>query len=570
MSRTIFFYIFKDLLRIFVLTTGALAGIMSFGGLLRPLTEHGLDASQAGQMLTYFTPAMMTYSLPIAALFATTVVYGRLAADNEVTACRAAGMSYISVALPAVVLGLVVALVSLLFLCFIVPVFTLKVEQVIYSNIAQLIANQIERTHQIKFPSGGGSGGGGDITIFAQDAAVQPQEKNSNEQVVSLGGLMIVSYRKVPSEVKDSNDIAVPKEFYLAKRATVRIVRGKNDEFTLHAFLDDPGGAMFPRSFEGDAAIQGGLLATEYGPVPIPSPVQEEVKFMDIRRLHELYGDLSKSRRVQTQVAKLVRAAQEAEYLKSIEAALRQPGGTFHFDAGNEQYDLSCAAPPNVRDAIQLRQGRLHVLPAKIVQRTRDGEKVLFTWNAQEIQLDAEPSAGGVMSIRAQLTQVVAQTPEGPDARPSFTRNITVNMPPEIRQIENNTLDSYLSNTSKTSSDERTQLRRAMYRVGNGIQSELHSRCSFAVSCLILVIVGCALGLMFKSGNYLTAFALSVIPALVCIALIVAGQHTCENIPWKVEANFRNPLNLGLTLIWSGNAMVLAIATVLGWRLQRQ
>ena len=58
--------------------------------------------------------------------------------------------------------------------------------------------------------------------------------------------------------------------------------------------------------------------------------------------------------------------------------------------------------------------------------------------------------------------------------------------------------------------------------------------------------------MMFKSGNFLTAFAISVVPALICIALIVAGQHTCENIPWKLE-NFHNPLNLGIALIWSGN-----------------
>src|SRR5688572_28475837 len=163
MSRTLFLYVFKDLLRIFVLTTGALAGIMSFGGLLRPLTEHGLDAAQVGKVLTYFLPAMMTYSLPISALFATTVVYGRLAADNELTACRAAGISYRSIAAPAMVLGLTVAITSLLFLCFIVPNFSLKVERVVYSNLAQLIANQIERTHQIKFDK---------TTIFAQEAAV--------------------------------------------------------------------------------------------------------------------------------------------------------------------------------------------------------------------------------------------------------------------------------------------------------------------------------------------------------------------------------------------------------------
>src|SRR6478736_9525029 len=106
-SYTLSRYIFWDLLRIFLMTSGALAGIMSFGGLLRPLTEHGLDAGQAARMLTYFMPAMTTYSLPVAALFATTVVYGRLAADNEITAMRAAGISYLSTAVPAIFLGLI-------------------------------------------------------------------------------------------------------------------------------------------------------------------------------------------------------------------------------------------------------------------------------------------------------------------------------------------------------------------------------------------------------------------------------------------------------------------------------
>src|SRR5881409_1128595 len=129
MSRTLFFYIFKDLFRIFLMTSGALAGIMSFGGLLRPLTEHGLDAGQAAKMLSYFMPAMTTYSLPISALFATTLVYGRLAADNEITAMRSVGLSYLFIAVPAIFLGLIVAISSLLLLCFIVPIFTLRVEQ---------------------------------------------------------------------------------------------------------------------------------------------------------------------------------------------------------------------------------------------------------------------------------------------------------------------------------------------------------------------------------------------------------------------------------------------------------
>src|SRR4051794_29919604 len=186
MGRTLFWYIFKDLLKIFFMASGALAGIMSFGGLLRPLTQQGLDASQVSKMLGYFTPAMTAYSFPVAALFAATMVYGRLSADNELTACRAGGIGlgpFMGMAFPAVVFGLIVAIVSLLFLCFIVPIYTLKVERVIYSNMAKLIANRIERTHEIKFL---------DYNVFAQEASLPPPDPlHPNRQLVTLGGVSI-------------------------------------------------------------------------------------------------------------------------------------------------------------------------------------------------------------------------------------------------------------------------------------------------------------------------------------------------------------------------------------------
>src|SRR3954454_6598203 len=161
MGRTLFWYIFKDLLKIFFMASGALAGIMSFGGLLRPLTQQGLDTAQVGKMLQYFSFPMMAYSLPVAALFSATMVYGRLSADNELTACRAGGISHLSIAMPGFVLGAVVAALSVFMLNFVVPKYTLEVEKVIYSNLAKLIQNRIERTHEIKF---------GDFDVFAQSA----------------------------------------------------------------------------------------------------------------------------------------------------------------------------------------------------------------------------------------------------------------------------------------------------------------------------------------------------------------------------------------------------------------
>jgi lipopolysaccharide export LptBFGC system permease protein LptF len=116
----------------------------------------------------------------------------------------------------------------------------------------------------------------------------------------------------------------------------------------------------------------------------------------------------------------------------------------------------------------------------------------------------------------------------------------------------------------------------SLIQLTNRIRSEMHARASFSLSCLILVMIGAALGMMFKSGNYLTAFAISVFPAILTIVLIVSGQNIAEEVPRKLVqladplTNAMNPLHTGLAVIWAGNIVVLIIATVLLWRLHRQ
>src|SRR5262245_47492627 len=254
MSRTLFWYIFKDLLRMFFMASGVLAGIMSFGGLLRPLTEHGLSMGQVLQMLKYFQPAMATYSLPIAALFATTIVYGRLSADNEISACRAAGISHLAMALPAFVLGLTVAILGLLLLCFIVPLFMLKAEKVVFSNVGQIVANAIERSHQLKMEREGES-----ITVFAQDAQVMPTDPTRpNDQVVLLIAPMFVTYE--PNPDKSADAIRTPRDFYLARQATTFITQDeKSEDVGFTTVLQNA--CKFPRVFSG---TEGGVGNTTF------------------------------------------------------------------------------------------------------------------------------------------------------------------------------------------------------------------------------------------------------------------------------------------------------------------
>src|SRR5436190_4680488 len=340
MSPTLFWYVFKDLLRIFALTVLALAGIMSFGGLLRPLTQNGLEASQVGRMLAYLLPAMTTYSLPIAALFATTMVYGRLSADNELTACRAGGISYLSIATPAFLLGLFVSIFSLLLLCFIVPRLSLDVEKILKSNIARFVANQIDKTHQIRL---------GQATIFAQEAIVPaPDESKPEEQIVILSGPMIVTY-EAP---KPPENIRVPRELWMARRATAYISNHEDDQrVTFFARLDD--GTRFPRDFTAPNATQVGIESLNYGPITMDSPVREHPKFMPIDQLKQQFADRSQNKNIRGLLSDFIRIEQETQFRNDLIAQLNSVG-SITLEAGPDRYTITKSAVPVVFNGSEL------------------------------------------------------------------------------------------------------------------------------------------------------------------------------------------------------------------------
>lgn len=66
-------------------------------------------------------PYLLTFSLPMAMLTATLLVFGRLSADNEITAIRASGMSLLNLISPAVVISILLVLVCLFINCYWAP-----------------------------------------------------------------------------------------------------------------------------------------------------------------------------------------------------------------------------------------------------------------------------------------------------------------------------------------------------------------------------------------------------------------------------------------------------------------
>ncbi len=552
MSKVLFWYIFRDLLKVFFLTLGVLAGIISFGGLLKPLMQYGLTGGQVLEMLSYFMPAAQTYALPIAALFATTMVYGRLSADNEITACRATGISYLTLTAPAFILGLGLALLTLVSLCFIVPIFTLKVEKVAFSSLADIVVRSIEREHRIKLPA---------ATVYAERAERMPSPPDRIEdEVVVLHNPMFCFYEQADQTDPNSGAtvrVPVPNEFYTARTATV-IIRRSDAGVEFSANLDD--GAMFPRNLLG--ANIGSVAAASVGPLQLPSPIKENPKFMTIEQLQRFYEDPLGHRDIRAFYNAITMEEEQAAYQAMVLQSFSR-NRQLNFESGTGEgysvvFDRSIRAPFRSGGKLTWISPR-ETRDIRLIH-TRDGE-VVGTDEARNLTLRFQADLQTRrMRIAFQLDDVLIGTDEIRPHRAGVPRYITTPLPPELTEIANRGPGYYLKNSSKAL--EATRLKRKLQSLQSTIYAEIQARASFAISCFILVMVGSSLGMMFKTGNFLSAFALSVAPAFLCIALMVTGQHVAQGDP-------RN-LRMALWIIWSGNITVGALAAGLLTWLRKQ
>ena len=145
MAFTIRRDIFLELFKVFISTTIAMTIMLSFGSLLRPIQEHGVGPEQAVHLIGYFIPITLTFVLPMAALFASALVYGRFASDNELDACKASGIGISTLVYPGLCLAVMVAITTLILSFHVVPAFVQRAEKSIKDNVKQILFRSIQR-----------------------------------------------------------------------------------------------------------------------------------------------------------------------------------------------------------------------------------------------------------------------------------------------------------------------------------------------------------------------------------------------------------------------------------------
>src|SRR5713101_6087597 len=110
MPGTILFrMILWELSKVFVLSLVGITGILLMAGIIAEASQQGLGPMQILGAIPLLIPSTLPYTIPATTLFATCVVYGRLAADNEILAIKSSGVNVLHVVKPGILLGVVMS-----------------------------------------------------------------------------------------------------------------------------------------------------------------------------------------------------------------------------------------------------------------------------------------------------------------------------------------------------------------------------------------------------------------------------------------------------------------------------
>ncbi|MBA7471312.1 hypothetical protein ES707_06618 [subsurface metagenome] len=531
MVSTLHRYIFRELLRVFALTVVALTLIMSLGSILQPVQEYGVGPRQVIHLMGYFLPITLTFVLPMGALFAGALVYGRLTSDNELDACRASGISLLTLVYPGLALAIIVAIANLLLSFHVMPAFVHLAEKSLKANVKQILFRNIQRKRYYELPPDGR------YLIYADQ---------TNAQNDALSGVVVV-------EVKGSGI----KDITTTESAKVSIkLADKFNEVQIIAYRAHQMGA------EDEGGAEWLSLTTEFG-----SLLGDDIKFKKIGEMKKIQADLMQF----YPIAKLARdtyAQLVAELLaQDIATKIAGDPNNFYTMHSGEKFVKFTARQCIARDEEEVELSDDVV----VIEYDTDSKRPLRTLRCARASLHIE---GDKLAPTLTMDIYNARV-EGSEEL--IMRHIVRGLIPPIaveaiankfKTEKNGSLSLMVEKlasepTGLQRSPQLTKLQNALQRKIRKtlvqIKAETHSRLVFGIGCVSMIMIGIGLGIIKKGGHLLSAFGASCVPAAVLIVCIMSGKHITENLGAQSIS--------GIALMWGGLVFLSLLAVVIYSRL---
>ena len=142
-------YVLRDLLIVFFFLLSVVTVLLVFVGVFKEMSATGLRPLQALQILPFIVPSLLPFTIPATLLLTVCVVYGRMAADREVIAAKAAGINVMTLLLPSFALGGVLSLCSLLLADRVIPWATHNIQATVSHAMEDIFLDMLRANGQV-------------------------------------------------------------------------------------------------------------------------------------------------------------------------------------------------------------------------------------------------------------------------------------------------------------------------------------------------------------------------------------------------------------------------------------
>ncbi|MEM8834219.1 MAG: LptF/LptG family permease [Planctomycetota bacterium] len=539
-----------DLVKLLLLTTTVLVGLIAFVAGLQPLADGKIGPDQAVRFMGLAVVPMLQFALPFASAFAATLTYHRFSSENEALAAHAGGVPHRSLLVPALLVGIALTGVTALLTQQVIPGFLRQMETLITRNVAAVVEGRIERGEVVSL---------GGFALSARDVSrIGPDPQVGAVDRLYLSGVLV--------SMPDSD----PQTFdpYL-NAETVGVwffeEADENGPYTAVQLVAENA------NYDGEHDFNRSRGKLHTRRVRVPGSFSDDPKFYTSAQLDELDREPGRISQVNALRVRLARELARAEAIDALRARLTQRNEALLL-RGDERLLVRAAdlVPDERIDGAFRFRPLVAGDPVRVEARLGSGATRDLQARTLRLRFDDAASAGAGVEFGLEYEGVrVVEGDEGsaPAERDALEQSgVFIEGDPgaDLLAERSSALLARALDHRQTSprapmiAQAATRLSDRIDDLRREVLSKRHERIAYSGAAALMVLIGAAAGLRLRDAMPLPVYLWSFLPALACVIGIATGQS------WTHESGA-----IGLTVTYGSVEALAAVALVEFLRLRR-
>ncbi len=553
MPWTLYRHILKELLKLLTMSLGILVVVIAVAVAVKPLSEGQVGPLTLIKFILLSAPTILDVALPFAAAFAGTLLFHRLASDNEITACLVSGMSTRLIFAPVAFLGLALTAIMFLLSSWVIPEFSLLAAKTIQSDVVGIVVSKLRKDHTFRM---------GQHVVYADKVeALGLQEGDMGAADSDIKPQRLVMLRGVAlGQLDDDGRL---RRHSTAERADLLLYR-QNDQSWITLRLRNI------THYSGNSKEPWGHATDAEHLIPMPNPFSSRLRFKSAAQLRKLENTPEISLGILRLKTKMSASMAREKVMLQIEQAINDSEGKGIVSllgiTDQHTYALRAGGVRRVGDDLELLatdqqpiQVDFYLEGKPLTQTTSQTGLLRIRFDKDTMNLSIDLGISQVKDLRrvGRITQHAQMPPISPLRWSAPLMSQLNNWP--VFDLYDQAIHQYPSHQIIQS--QAQELRNELQRLGRKIQALRHQRSASSMGCLLVLLISAMLTVQLQGKMPLVIFFWNFL--LTAIAVIIT--RSCNSILVSMDHN----TFMGITAIWSGNLILLGTFFFLGWKLSQ-